>query len=82
MVPMTRCASSAPRVGDGSDCAERDSQAVVHPLRTPAVPLPRLPARPHGRDGRAPAAAGPESTPTSSGPAALHAIAGAAGGFW
>jgi len=62
-------------------CAERDSLAVVHPLRTSAVPLPRLPARLPGWDGRAPAAAGPESAPTSC-PVALRLAVGAAGGSW
>ena len=52
------------------------------PVRTPAVPSARVPALPTGWDSRAPAVAGPGSTPMSSGPAALEAIVGTAGGFW
>jgi hypothetical protein len=52
------------------------------PLRTPAVPPARLPAPSPGWDSRAPAVAGPGSTPMSSGPAALEAIVGTVGGFW
>ncbi|MDQ3153018.1 MAG: hypothetical protein M3R63_15340 [Actinomycetota bacterium] len=43
--------------------------------------IARIPTAPTGRDGRAPAAAGPKSTPPSFGPAALEAIVGTAGGF-
>ncbi len=85
LLPLPCCAASAPPTSGGKRLGWHPPRGLLtrlrggeQPLRPPAVPPPPSP----GWDSRALAAAGPGSTLTSSGPAALEPIVGAVGGIW